>query len=89
MNQIHQRIKLLKKETLCLQRCLLEAEGDIENFISRHKHPKPRRLETQVTLDHLFIHEAIMNQKSELLQKLQRRLKYIVDEIIVDKRKED
>ena len=61
MDQIHQKIKLLKKETLCLQRYLLEAKGDIESFISRNKCPGPIKLGTHVTLDHLFGFEAIMN----------------------------
>ena len=89
MNQIHQRIKLLKRETLCLKRCLLEAEGDIKNIISRHESLKPRRLEKQVTLNHLFVHEDTMNHKSELLQQHLRRCKYIIDEIIADTGEED
>ena len=89
MNQIHQRIQLLKRETLCLKRYILEAEEDIMKFFSRHESLKPRRLGRKGTLDNLFVHEDTMNHKSELLQKHLRRLKYIVDEIIVDTGEED
>ena len=86
MDKIHQKIKLIKMEKLCLRRCFIEAKGDIKSFVSRNKLPGPIKLGTQFTLDDLFGHEAIMNLKSKLLQKHVKGLKYIVDEIIGDMR---
>ena len=65
------------------------AERDIKSFVSRHESLEPRRLETQVSQEHLFVHKDTMKQKSELLQKHLRRLKYILVEIIVNTEEED
>ena len=44
---------------------------------------------TYIALDHLFIHESILTQKSELLEKHVRKLQYVVREVAVETKDRD